>query len=225
METSVKGGSISIFRDSKLIDFYIGDKTVSGSEDLLPKISELLTKNKIPKSEIDVIVVSNGPGSFTGIRIGIATAFALQKSLNCECYGIDMLKALAEKGCSETKAKRIFSAVSHGRNKICWFDFEVKNLNLDSSKNHYFVSDSDFLTKYIIEKIEGENKNESFAICADPFICKTLTDTKELKYRNNINLINADENLSAILGFALLNKNNSLEKPNPLYLNETNFMS
>lgn len=222
METAVKGGSISIFCDGKLLDFHIGDKSVSGAEDLLPKMSELLKRNNISKSDIDLIAISNGPGSFTGIRIGIATALALQKSLGCKCYGFDLLKVLANKGCAEIKTDRIISAVSQGRNKICWFDFEIKNLNSVTSENDYCVSDLEFLIKYITKNLRND---KIVAVHADFDIYKALTDNKELEFQNKLKIINAGENLSAILGFVISNKNTRFEKPKPVYLTETNFIS
>lgn len=213
METSVKGGSISVFSNGKLIDFHIGDKSVSGSEDILPKISELLEKNKFLKSDVETIAVSNGPGSFTGIRIGIATALALQKSLNCNCYGVDLLLTMASACRIETGIEKIVTAVSHGRSKICWFDFkDGKNL-----EKNYFVSDTEVLFEYIDGAIENNNQ----ILCyADADIYRTLIDKTEKKTPVKFDLKNAGQNLSLIIGNAVLIGNLILKKPKPLYLNE-----
>lgn len=219
METSVKGGSLSLFCNGELMDFHIGDKSVSGSEDLLPKIAELLKNNKISKTEIKTIVISNGPGSFTGIRIGIATALALQKSLICECYGLDLLKAMALKESFEKRTKNILTAVSHGRNKICWFDFDSKNLN---EENTYNVSDSDVLLEHIVRRFDNEDE---FVIFTDSDVYQVLFRKIGDKIKTNSKLINAGENLSAILAEVFTEGSLTFEKPKPLYLNESNFVS
>ncbi|MGI8669326.1 MAG: tRNA (adenosine(37)-N6)-threonylcarbamoyltransferase complex dimerization subunit type 1 TsaB [Aridibacter sp.] len=215
METSVKGGSLSIFRNGKLIDFHIGGM-VSGSEDLLPQIAKLLEKNDISKSDIESITVSNGPGSFTGIRIGIATALALKKSLNCKCYGVDLLKAMAFHRRIETKTENILTAVSQGRNKICWFDFKSESVNFDNPENKYVVGDAEILFNAIGEKI---NKKRVFTVYTDSDIYKTL-GKHQLNYKYN--LVNAGENLSLILGHAVLNNTFKFAKPKPVYLCESN---
>lgn len=218
METSVKGGSISVFRSGKLIDFHIGDGMVSGSEDLLPKIAELLEKNDISKFDIESIAISNGPGSFTGIRIGIATALALKKSLDCKCYGIDLLKAMASHGRIETKTGNILTAVSQGRNKICWFDFKDKTVNFDNPENKYVVGDAEILLNVIGEKI---NKKRKFTVYTDSDIYNTLEKNHSNHQSVKYNLINAGENLSSILGYAILNNKFELAKPKPVYLMES----
>lgn len=225
METAVKGGSISIFRDKKLLDFHIGDKSVSGSEYLLLKIAELLDKNNISKSEIHLIIISNGPGSFTGIRIGIATALALAKSLKCKCYGVDLLKKLAQKGSIQTGAQNIIVAVSQGRNKICWSNFEIQKLNSIDSENKYIVSDLNFLVKQIAKKSESAQSAKMITVCADSDIFDALGKNKEIDFQDEISLISVGENLSGILGFALPGKETNFEKPQPLYLSETNFIT
>lgn len=62
-------------------------ETVSQSSDLLPKIRETLEKNKIKLTDLTGILVSRGPGSFTGIRIGVTTANTLAWSLNIPVLG------------------------------------------------------------------------------------------------------------------------------------------
>lgn len=62
---------------------------------LLPMIDNLLCFCEVDKKKLDLIVVGCGPGSFTGIRIGIATARGLSMSLDCPLAGISTLDALA----------------------------------------------------------------------------------------------------------------------------------
>ncbi len=62
---------------------------------LLPIIDEALSKSGIDRKEIGLIAVGTGPGSFTGLRIGIATAKGLGTALDCPLAGVSTLDALA----------------------------------------------------------------------------------------------------------------------------------
>ncbi|HEX9960533.1 MAG TPA: tRNA (adenosine(37)-N6)-threonylcarbamoyltransferase complex dimerization subunit type 1 TsaB, partial [Pyrinomonadaceae bacterium] len=103
IETALHPGSVSILEGATEIDFRVGGAEVSRSEDLLPVISDLLEKNRIHRKQIDLIGVSLGPGSFTGVRVGLATAKGLALGIGCECIGVSTLEALAAS--SEKKGK------------------------------------------------------------------------------------------------------------------------
>ena len=61
----------------------------------MPMISQAFDQLNFSLSDIDLLVCDKGPGSFTGIRIGIATVKAFHDSLNIPCIGISSLEALA----------------------------------------------------------------------------------------------------------------------------------
>lgn len=65
------------------------------SETLMPYISELLKMTNVKKSELQQIVVSNGPGSYTGVRIGVTVAKTLAVALNIPIYTVSSLFVMA----------------------------------------------------------------------------------------------------------------------------------
>lgn len=65
------------------------------SERLLPQIAELLALAEMDKKDLEAVAVSSGPGSFTGLRIGLATAKALAYALRIPIVGVSTLAALA----------------------------------------------------------------------------------------------------------------------------------
>lgn len=67
---------------------------------LLPLAAEVLQRGGCAWSELDRIVVGRGPGTFTGLRIGIATARGLASSLQVSLVGISTLESLALGGCA-----------------------------------------------------------------------------------------------------------------------------
>lgn len=71
-----------------------GSVAVSRAEDLLPNINHLLSTNRIAKDEIGSVAISLGPGSYTGLRIGIATVMGLCRGLEIGHIGIDLFDAI-----------------------------------------------------------------------------------------------------------------------------------
>lgn len=95
IEAGVLGGSI-VVRANGHIFTYSGDAaSTAKAELLLPKIDELFRTAEISPNDIKQIVVSAGPGSFTGIRIGIATALGLANALDAPVKRIPLLPAMA----------------------------------------------------------------------------------------------------------------------------------
>lgn len=93
LETGIDGGSVAILKDKKLLCFSEGTGSVSRSEDLLLLLEGLLEKNGLKKESIGLIAVSDSPGSATGIRIGLATAFGLGDSLAAKVVKCSILEA------------------------------------------------------------------------------------------------------------------------------------
>ena len=97
IDTSSNICGVSILEDTNLICKLDVDTGRTHSENLMPMIDEALKKTELNPTDINLIVCDIGPGSFTGIRIGVATAKAFSDSLNIPCVGISSLEALAYK--------------------------------------------------------------------------------------------------------------------------------
>ena len=95
IDTSSDICGVSILDNNNLICNLDNNTGRTHSEYLMPMIKNALSKAKLTINEIDLIVCDIGPGSFTGIRIGIATVKAFNDSLNIPCIGISSLEALA----------------------------------------------------------------------------------------------------------------------------------
>lgn len=95
IETATSMCSIALHKDDKLIAEYNVNTGMTHSEGLLPQLDQLLSRAGVKKQEIDLIAVSMGPGSFTGLRIGLATAEAMAYSWQCCLHGVNTLEALA----------------------------------------------------------------------------------------------------------------------------------
>lgn len=95
VDTGTKAGDIAILEDDNLIIEYTPPGEKTHAEKLLPSIDTVLKKSGITLKEIDVFAVTTGPGSFTGLRIGIATIKGFAWTFKKPVVGISTLKALA----------------------------------------------------------------------------------------------------------------------------------
>lgn len=87
--------TVAILEDENCIKEIIVNDARNHSEKIMPVIEQALQETKLSLKNIDLIVCDKGPGSFTGIRIGVGTVLAFQDSLNIPCVGISSLEALA----------------------------------------------------------------------------------------------------------------------------------
>ncbi len=98
VETSTLTGSVAIVDDTQVIAETTLSVSLQHSERLMPAIEELLRNATIHLSEIDLFAVSQGPGSFTGLRIGVAAVQGLALSQGKPVMGVSSLAALARNG-------------------------------------------------------------------------------------------------------------------------------
>lgn len=94
IDTSTNTLTVGIIKNDKLLD----ESTTSSSEHskyTLVEIEKLLKKNNIPPTEVNKIMVINGPGSFTGVRIGVTIAKTYAWALNIKIIPISTLQAYA----------------------------------------------------------------------------------------------------------------------------------
>src|SRR5688572_27369067 len=98
VETATLSGSVAISRGEEILGVISGDPQISHSNTLLDDVDNLLSQTQIALPEIDLFAVATGPGSFTGLRIGLATIKALAATLNRPAAGIPTLEAVALSG-------------------------------------------------------------------------------------------------------------------------------
>jgi tRNA threonylcarbamoyladenosine biosynthesis protein TsaB len=98
VETATLAGSIAIARGAEVIGSSISDPAISHSNTLLADLDRLLAETAIKLQDIDLFAVAAGPGSFTGLRIGIATIKALTVTLERPSAAIPTLQAVALSG-------------------------------------------------------------------------------------------------------------------------------
>jgi tRNA threonylcarbamoyladenosine biosynthesis protein TsaB len=95
LDTTTRGGSVALVDDDALVAVESGDATRTHGERLPGEIVRLLAPHHVSLSAIDLFAVAAGPGSFTGLRIGIATMQGLAAAHRKGLIGVSTLDALA----------------------------------------------------------------------------------------------------------------------------------
>jgi len=98
IETATKNCSVSLARDGKTITCKeIAEQNFSHAEKLHVFVDELLEENNLNYKDLNAVAVSQGPGSYTGLRIGVSSAKGFCYALGIPMIAIDTLEVLARK--------------------------------------------------------------------------------------------------------------------------------
>lgn len=141
IEAAIAGGSISLFRGDRELAGWTGPTAVSKAEDLLFNVDQLLREQGVSKHELSMVAVSAGPGSFTGIRIGLATALGLKSGLGIPMASESALKAMVY---GSKKEGKVVAAVPSGRNAVCMQTFTVAGLAILGIDEAHTVHEGEF---------------------------------------------------------------------------------
>lgn len=95
VDTSATAASVAISDENKLIGEYFINTNLTHSQTLIPMIEQVLINTKTKIDEIDCIAVNSGPGSFTGVRIGVAAVKGLAFANNTPCISVSTLCSMA----------------------------------------------------------------------------------------------------------------------------------
>jgi len=95
VDTSAGVAAVAIMENGRLLGEYILNNKKTHSQKLIPLIKGLMDNLELKPADIDLYAVSSGPGSFTGLRIGVATIKAIAYAVNKPAIGIPTLDALA----------------------------------------------------------------------------------------------------------------------------------
>ncbi len=96
VETSSKTASVALVSEEKLLGEFTVQTQFTHSQSLMPMVDQMLKQAGVSISEIDGFAASMGPGSYTGLRIGIAAVKAFGFALNKPVYGVETLMAMLD---------------------------------------------------------------------------------------------------------------------------------
>lgn len=95
IDSSATAASVALFEDSKLVGEFFVNTDFTHSRTLVPMIDNLLTVTGKTVSDVELVAVSNGPGSFTGVRIGVSVAKGIAFPDDLPCMAVSTLESMA----------------------------------------------------------------------------------------------------------------------------------
>ncbi len=115
LETATRAGSIAISRGETMLAAQAGDASTSHSAHLLESVRHVLEESNVTLKDVDIFAASIGPGSFTGLRIGLATVKAFAATMRRLCVGVPTLYAIAH---AAGESKRTLALLPAGRGEV-----------------------------------------------------------------------------------------------------------
>lgn len=170
-ESSAKAASVALCKDGKLISQYSQCSGLTHSRTLLPMAEDLLKNAEMKLSDVDVFAVAHGPGSFTGIRIGVSTVKGLSWAAQKPCIGVSTLEAMAWHGvavggyiCPVMDARRsqVYNAIFRIENGVPVRITEDRPISLQElgaellalDEPVFLVGDGSVITKKYLDSID-----------------------------------------------------------------------
>ena len=95
LDTATRVCTVGLVQDGHVLAEYDISVGLTHSEGLMPQLDQMFARTGIKKENTDRIAVSIGPGSFTGLRIGLAAAVAMAYAWQCGICGVNTLEAMA----------------------------------------------------------------------------------------------------------------------------------
>ena len=96
LETSAKAASVALLEGDKLLSESYQNTGMTHSQTLMVMAEDMLKQCGKTAKDVDAVAVAEGPGSFTGVRIGVAAAKGFAWGREIPCYGVSTLEAMAQ---------------------------------------------------------------------------------------------------------------------------------
>ena len=224
IDTSSKRCTVCILEDNNMIIELHSDDEKTHSQTLMPLIDEMFKKTDLSLKDIDMLACCVGPGSFTGVRIGISTAKAFADVYNFKTFGVSSLEGLAYNIKEEISLLHTSSAAKTGsspeNSKDCK-DYTSQNISLvicslidAKNENVYYGLFDENYNKIeelstcsideLIDKLKRLDKPIAFvgdgALAykekLEQHLCKSLNNFSEINLENNLETSSNNSNNS-----------------------------
>lgn len=127
IESTAKAASAALVRDGVLLGQYFQCSGLTHSATLLPMAEGLLASTGTDRSALDAVAVARGPGSFTGVRIGVAAVKGLCWALEKPAVGVSTLEAMAWNGVNRGEGTLVCCCMDARRSQVYNALFTIKD--------------------------------------------------------------------------------------------------
>ncbi len=191
VDTAFGSSSVCILDTGKVKSLIIENKKDSQAERLFVLIAESLKESNLTYNDIDIFSANLGPGSFTGIRIGLSGILAVAYALNKKFVGLNSFEGLVNnylKLENKNKSNEVCALINANRNEIyaeCFDKQELINLNslekYCENKNKIFICDNEI----ILEKLKNVQSPITYYPSPLKFTAQDIAETAYHKIINN----------------------------------------
>lgn len=123
IETATRAGSVALARGNEVLCSVTGDAMASHSHDLISSVDNILQRAAVKLGDVDLFAAAVGPGSFTGLRIGLATVKSFAVCTGKRCAGVSTLAAIAH---AAGESEATVSLLPAGRGEVFGQLFSVR---------------------------------------------------------------------------------------------------
>jgi len=199
IETSTDVCSVSLCKDNKVVSLRENKEGLNHAKMLTLFVDELLKENKLDIKDLDAIGVSKGPGSYTGLRIGVSTAKGLCYGAQIPLIAISTLQAMSVDAINKSKNTEDdtwFCPMIDARRMEVFCAFYDKNNNIQKDISAEIIDEKSF------EEILNNRKVVFFGNGAEK--CKNSITHKNAIFINNIKA--SAVNMAALSNESFINK-------------------
>lgn len=145
IDTATRAGSVALARGADLLSLQTGDRETSHSVDLIVTVAAALESIGAKLNDVDLFAAASGPGSFTGLRIGLASIKSFAVSAGKRCVGVPTLAAIAHAAGESAQTVALLPA---GRGEVFAQLFSVDADGVTSLDSPAHLSPAIVLEKY-----------------------------------------------------------------------------
>ncbi len=151
VDSSASPASVCLFQDNKILSEYYINVGLTHSQTLVAMIESMLTVTGIKSEDIDLYAVNNGPGSFTGVRIGVSAVKGMAYAQNKPCIAVSTLHSMAANFLSDNAV--VCSCMDARRHQVYNAVFRIHNGEIDRLCDDRAISVAD-----LIEELKGTDE-------------------------------------------------------------------
>jgi tRNA threonylcarbamoyladenosine biosynthesis protein TsaB len=133
LETSSQAGQVAVAEGERLLGVRSLDEARRHARDLAPAVGELLAARGWQPRDLDSVVVSRGPGSYTGLRVGIMSAKALAYATGCALLAVDTFAAVAVQAPADVLTLHVLADAQQNKIYVQGFRREAMGTELTAS--------------------------------------------------------------------------------------------
>jgi tRNA threonylcarbamoyladenosine biosynthesis protein TsaB len=150
LETSSSAGSVALLEKEHLVGERILPSNARSAQSLAPALAALFAEVGWRAQDVQLIAVTQGPGSFTGLRVGAATAKVLAYSLRAELLGVNTLEVLASQ--TEHFQGEVWTLLDAHRGQLFAAFYRCDGGQVEAVVPAHIVSIEDWLRAYVVQQ-------------------------------------------------------------------------